>query len=123
MEASAYAVPGVLFGTQLPKVGRAANRQTQFGNAVVLLFLLAQCLDGIFTYVGVVSFGMSIEANPVVAGLMTHLGHGLGVAGAKLLAGALGIGLHLYGVHLAVAVLTGFYFTVAIAPWVILLFF
>jgi hypothetical protein len=123
MEASAYAVPGVLFGTELPKVRRAAYGQAQFGNAIVLLFLLAQCLDGIFTYVGVVSFGPSIEANPVVASLMTQLGYGLGVAGAKLFAGALGIGLHLYGIHAAVAVLTAFYLTVAVAPWALVLFF
>lgn len=122
MEASACAAPGILFGTELPKVGRAAYWHAQSGNAIVLLFLFSQCLDGIFTYVGVVSFGMGVEANPIVAGLMAHLGHGPGVAGAKVIAGALGIGLHLYGIHVAVALLTGFYLTVAVVPWAILLF-
>jgi hypothetical protein len=123
MDASAYAVPGILFGTELPKTGRGADWYAQFGNAIVLLFLFSQCLDGIFTYVGVVTFGMGIEANPLVAGLMTHLGYGPGVAGAKVLAGVLGIGLHLYGIHLAVAALTAFYLTVAIGPWALVLFF
>ncbi len=123
MAASAYAVPGILFGTELPKTGRAADWYAHFGNAVVLLFLFSQFLDGIFTYVGVITFGMGVEANPLVAGLMTHLGHGPGVAAAKALAAALGIGLHLYDIHIAVALLTGFYSTVAVAPWAMLLFF
>jgi hypothetical protein len=123
MDASAYAGPGILFGTELPKVGRAADWHARFGNAIVLLFLFSQCLDGIFTYVGVVTFGIGVEANPLVAGLMMHLGQGPGVAGAKVFAGVLGIGLHLYGIHVAVALLTGFYFTVAVAPWAMLLFF
>lgn len=123
METSAYAHPGILFGTELPKVRHAAHERSWVGNAIVIAFLLAQCLDGIFTYVGVVTFGMAIEANPIVAGLMTHLGHGAGLAGAKVMASALGIGLHLHQVHSAVAVLTGFYLTVAVGPWTILLFF
>ena len=36
----------------------------------VIAFLVAQCLDGIFTYVGVATFGNGIEANPLIAALM-----------------------------------------------------
>ena len=93
------------------------------GDVVVVAFLLAQCLDGVFTYIGVLTFGIGAEANPIVAGLMTHLGHGTGLMSAKLAAGLLGICLHLCGVHAAVALLTGFYFMVAIAPWTLVLFF
>jgi hypothetical protein len=100
-----------------------AARYARFGNFLVLAFLILQCLDGIFTYVGVVSYGIAIEANPVVATLMTQLGHAVGLTAAKALAAGLGIGLHLYGIHLAVAALTAFYLTVAVAPWAIVLFF
>ena len=48
-------------------------RPSLFGDVIVIVFLLAQCFDGVFTYVGVISFGMGIEANPLIATLMQHL--------------------------------------------------
>jgi hypothetical protein len=101
----------------------AVSSRSWFGNIAVLAFLVAQCLDGVFTYVGVMTYGLAIEANPVLVTLMANLGHGVGVLGAKVVAGALGIGLHLLQIHAAVALLTGFYLTVAVAPWTIILFF
>jgi hypothetical protein len=89
---------------------------------VLLIFLLAQCFDGFFTYVGVVRFGIAVEANPIIATLMTQLGHETALIAAKTLAAGLGICLYLRQVHAAVAFLAGFYLTVAILPWVILLF-
>jgi hypothetical protein len=86
-------------------------------------FLLVQCFDGVFTYVGVSAFGLGIEANPLVAGLMTHLGLGAGLLSAKMTAAVLGILLHCRQVHLVVAVLTGFYAAAAIGPWAMILFF
>jgi siroheme synthase len=73
--------------------------------------------------VGVAAFGLGIEANPIVAGLMAHLGHGPGLLSAKVMAVFLGICLHLREVHLAVAMLTGFYAAAAVAPWALILFF
>jgi len=122
MVASAYADPVELFGRWLPKVRNTPPR-AYFGDAALVAFLLAQCFDGVFTYVGVVAFGIGIEANPVVAGLMMQFGHGPGLLSAKALAGGLGICLHLLQVHGAVAVLTGFYVAAAIAPWSLILFF
>lgn len=122
MANTAYANPAELFGTGLPKV-RNTNPRWLFGDIALVAFLLAQCLDGVFTYVGVVAFGIGIEANPLVAGLMTHLGHGPGLFSAKMLAALLGISLHLRQVHHAVALLTGFYVAAAIAPWALILFF
>jgi len=90
---------------------------------VLVTFLLAQVLDGAFTYMGVLTFGPSIEANPVITSLMLHLGHGTALMMAKLLAAVLGIGLHLRGTHGAVALLAGFYVSAAILPWVLILFF
>jgi hypothetical protein len=80
------------------------------------VFLLAQCFDGVFTYVGVLSFGVSIEANPLIATLMSTFGHGVALAGTKLIAAGLGICLHLRQIHSAVAILAGFYIVVAIVP-------
>ena len=96
------------------------NRGSRFGDGVVLAFLLAQALDGVLTYVGI-SYGSAGEGNPVVAGLMAAFGLGPGLAGAKLAAAACGIGLHLFGTHRVVALLTAFYIVAALVPWVVLL--
>lgn len=122
MAATAYAAQASFVGISLPKV-RNTTQQTLFGDLLIVAFLLVQCLDGVFTYVGVSAFGLAIEANPVVAGLMTHLGHGPGLLSAKMVAAFLGICLHFREVHLAVAMLTGFYAAAALAPWTLILFF
>ena len=100
-----------------------SRRRSLFGDLVLVVFLLAQCFDGVFTYVGVMTFGIGVEANPIISTLMTHLGHGTALMSAKIVAAILGIVLHLRQVHGAVALLTVFYLTVAILPWTFLLFF
>jgi uncharacterized membrane protein len=123
MAATSYAHPESFWGSGIPKVWNAsAQRRARVGNAVLVLFLLAQCFDGVFTYVGVVSFGLGVEANPLIASLMNSLGAATALASAKGVAAALGIALHLRGVHGAVALLTAFYLTVAIMPWMAILF-
>ena len=97
--------------------------RSRFGDAVIVLFLLAQAADGVMTYVGVTTMGAQLEANPILLALMGSLGHGATVAGAKLFAGALGISLHLVGVHRVVALLTAVYVIGAVAPWAGLLIF
>ena len=97
-------------------------RPTLVGDTILVVFLLAQCFDGVFTYVGVMSFGVGIEANPLIATLMNTFGHGVGLAGAKLIAAVLGICLHLRQIHSAVAILAAFYIVVAIVPWAMILF-
>jgi hypothetical protein len=54
---------------------------------------------------------------------MTAFGLGPGLAGAKIVAGVLGMCLHLRQVHGAVALLSLFYLTAAIVPWSVILFF
>jgi len=83
----------------------------------VLAFLLVQCLDGAFTYLGLRTWGPGLEANPLVRSAVSFAGIGLGVAGAKLVAVSLGIVLHLRQVHGVVAMLTLVYVTAAILPW------
>jgi hypothetical protein len=121
--ASGYADPRTLFGSPIPKVWRLQPRRSLFGDVVLVTFLLAQVFDGAFTYMGVMTFGTSIEANPVISTLMLHLGHGTALMMAKLVAAVLGIGLHLRGTHGAVALLAGFYVTAAVLPWAVILFF
>jgi len=111
-----------LRATLLPRLWQWCASRSLFGDAALLLFLLAQCFDGVFTYVGVVSYGIGIEANPLIASAMGTFGNGPGLVGAKLAAGGLGIGLHLRQVHIAVALLSVFYVAVAIIPWVTIFF-
>ena len=123
MTVEAYAHTGPFVGSAVPTRWNPAVSRSAFGDVAVVLFLLAQCFDGVFTYVGVASFGLAIEANPILAALMAAFGHGPALAGAKVVAGVLGICLHLREVHGAVALLTAFYVAVAIVPWTAILFF
>lgn len=95
----------------------------RFGNVVVIAFLIAQACDGVFTYVGVATYGLHVEGNPLLGWLMSALGSGVGVATAKAAAGAFGIVLHLVAVHRIVAALAAFYVAVAVVPWIAVLFF
>jgi hypothetical protein len=123
MQTQIYGECSAVRGMVAPHEWGACATRSVFGDLALVLFLLAQCLDGALTYVGVVSIGPSVEANPLIAALMTHFGHGAALTGAKVVASALGIYLHLCELHGAVAVLTGFYVAAAIVPWTALLFF
>lgn len=92
-----------------------------FGDLMVICFVLMQCLDGVFTYLGVGIWGPAIEANPLISSAMAAGGVVAGVGGAKALAIGLGMLLHLRRVHNLVALLTAIYFTVAVLPWTALL--
>lgn len=105
------------------RFGQTLAERPRFGDAVIVLFLLAQAADGVMTYVGVSTLGVHIEANPLLASLMVVVGQGTAVAVAKLLASGLGISLHLVGVHRILAVLTGIYVVGAVLPWMGLLLF
>lgn len=98
------------------------NVRSRFGDVAVVLFLLAQAMDGVLTYVGVTILGRHMEANPLIAWLMGNVGSAAAVTGAKVVAGALGILLHLTSVHRVVAGLTAFYLLVAVFPWMALLY-
>jgi hypothetical protein len=97
------------------------SKESRFGDAVVIAFLVVQALDGVLTYVGLTSVGRIAEGNPLVAALMAAVGPVAGLAGAKLVAGSLGLALHRFGTHRLIAVLTAIYLAVAIVPWAALL--
>lgn len=92
-----------------------------FGNFVILLFLVAQVLDGAFTYLGVAAFGLS-EGNPIIAYYITHHGVGPSVTVAKMLAVVCSMVLHLLGLHRTLGLLTLLYLSMAVLPWTYLLF-
>ncbi len=93
-----------------------------FVNVVILLFLVAQALDGAFTYLGVSAFGVS-EGNPLIAYYIRHHGVGPSVTVAKILAVVCSMVLHLLGLHRTLGVLTLMYLSLAVLPWTYLLFF
>jgi hypothetical protein len=98
------------------------TRRHVYGDIALVVFLLAQVLDGALTYLGVTMYGAHMEGNPIIVWLMGRIGEGPGLATAKVTASFLGILLHLSDVHKAVALLAVFYVAVAIVPWTIILF-
>jgi Domain of unknown function (DUF5658) len=99
---------------------RVGLPDTAFGNLAVFCFVVVQYLDGALTYLGLHIWGLAIEANPLVSSAVAVAGVGGGLIAAKLAAIGLGILLHLRQVHTIVALLTAFYFAVAIVPWAFL---
>jgi hypothetical protein len=91
--------------------------RSRFGDLVIVGFLLMQWLDAVFTYLGVVLWGPSIEANPLISSAMAAAGVVAGLGAAKGVAIGLGMMLHLRRIHSLVALLTAVYFAVAILPW------
>ena len=115
--------PTLLLGTAIPSVWTRPVSSSRFGDVALVLFLLAQCFDGALTYVGVATFGVAIEANPILQRLMMSFGEGAALTTAKIVAAILGICLHLQEVHGVVALLSAFYFAAAVVPWLAILFF
>ena len=92
-----------------------------FGNLVIVVFLVAQVLDGAFTYLGVSSYGIS-EGNPLIAHFIERHGAGPSLTIAKMLAVVCSMALHLVGMHRTLALLTLMYLMLAVLPWTYLLF-
>jgi uncharacterized membrane protein len=99
-----------------------AIRRSLFGDVVLVAFLLTQAFDGVLTYVGVSTYGIRMEGNPLLGWLMSVVGQGMALAAAKTTAGAFGIALHLTSVHRVVALLTAFYVAAAVLPWIAILY-
>ena len=91
-----------------------------FGNAAVIAFVIAQYLDGALTYLGLHTWGVAVEANPLVSSAVSFAGVGTGLAATKLFAVSLGMMLHLKRAHLVVALLAALHFAVAVVPWTLM---
>jgi len=98
------------------------RRSLNFGNLAIVVFLIVQALDGMLTYVGIVSYGPAVEGNPLLSWMMGAVGAAPALAGAKMAASGFGIVLHLTAVHRTVALLAALYVSAAILPWIELLF-
>ena len=96
-------------------------RRSRFGDAVLVLFLLTQIVDGLFTYLGISTFGLPIEANPLVAWPVAVLGTGAALILVKTVAAACASFLHWRAMHRTLGVLTIFYLAVAVWPWTLTL--
>ena len=92
----------------------------RLSRVILLLFLAAQVLDGIFTYVGVHALGPGIERNFIIATWMGIVGPLPTLIVAKSVAAAAGILLYSRGLHGTVACMTGLYAAAAIGPWLII---
>jgi hypothetical protein len=100
---------------------RVAPPETALGNIAFVLFALVQLLDGLFTYMGVLTFGPSIEANPLIAWYVGGYGAATALIGSKLLALGCGAVLHVATMHRTIAALTALYVIIAIWPWAMVL--
>ncbi len=86
--------------------------------SVLLLFLLAQACDGMFTYTAVRAYGIAAEGNMVLATWMAIVGPFPALFAAKLVAAGGGVLLYCRGIHRTLALLTLLYVVAAIGPWV-----
>ncbi len=84
---------------------------------VLLLFIVCQGWDGVFTWVAVETHGLAAEGNALLAGWMALIGPGPTLLAAKFGAVAGGMLLYHQRVHVALAGLTLLYSVGAIAPW------
>ena len=87
---------------------------------VLALFIVTQVLDGALTYWGVTKFGLGVESNAYLLGLMQSIGPGLALVAAKTLAVACGVVLFSTTSFRVLAVATGWCLGFAVVPWIVL---
>ena len=88
--------------------------------AMFLLFLVVQCLDGLFTYAAVHAYGLHAEGNVLIATWIALVGPAPALFGAKTLAAACGLVLYFRGMHRTLLLLTMMYGVAAIGPWLVI---
>ena len=98
-------------------ISRRALRRSWLGDAAFLLFIVVQISDGLFTYLGIAAFRLSIEANPLIAWSVSTFGLGSALIAIKLFAVTCGAVLHLNEMHRTVGALTLVYLVGAVWPW------
>jgi hypothetical protein len=86
---------------------------------VLLLFLVAQGFDGLFTYTAVHAYGLPAEGNVLIATWIALVGPAVALFGAKAVAGACGVLLYVRDAHRTLTVLTALYVIGAIGPWMV----
>jgi uncharacterized membrane protein len=84
---------------------------------VFAVFLTAQVLDGLLTYIGVSVLGVEVEANVLLATSMQAIGTPSTLIAAKLIACGCGYILYRTAWHRPLAITAGLYVGVAVVPW------
>lgn len=85
---------------------------------VLLLFIVTQAWDGIFTWVAIDAHGLAAEGNAILVSWMSLIGPTPTLLVAKIGAAAGGVLLYRRGVHGILAGLTVLYAVSAIGPWI-----
>jgi len=86
---------------------------------VLVLFLAAQCFDGVFTYAAVHAYGPHAEGNILIATWIALVGPAPALFGAKMVAAACGVLLYVRGMHRTLSLPTLVYGIGAIGPWLL----
>jgi len=111
-------IPGVLHGAVHYGSGLLRPTRVRAAQAIWIAFVLVQALDGVMTLVGMHTFGLRIEANPLIAWYAHALGPAIAVAAAKLFAIGCGVALYLTARYGTIAALVGIYMLCAVGPWI-----
>jgi hypothetical protein len=88
---------------------------------VLVIFLVAQLLDGALTYIGVQEFGIQAEGNALLTTLMQAWGTGPALVAAKLFSSLCGVLLFAVAVYRVLAAAAGACIGFAVIPWMFLL--
>ena len=96
-------------------------RRLSAAEATWIAFVLVQALDGVMTLVGIHTFGLQIEANPLITWYAYTLGPAAAVLAAKLFAVGCGVALYLTARYRTIAALVFTYVLCAVGPWIHLL--
>ena len=86
-------------------------------NSIWIGFVSLQAGDGVLTLLGMYTYGLHIEGNPLIAWYAALVGPVVAVSCAKLFAVGCGAFLHLARYHRTIAALAVFYALFAIGPW------
>ena len=101
---------------------RTLEKQSRFGDLVMVAFVVTQVLDGLLTYRGIREFGVELEGNPLIALAMSALGVRTALFLFKTLATLFGFVIYSHRYYRVLAVMTAVYVVAAIAPWILILY-
>ena len=114
---------GTLCPTAPPAINPCLTRtfpggSVRLAQAIWVAFVAVQALDGVLTFIGMQTYGLRIEANPLIAWYASVIGPALAVSAAKLFAVGCGLALYLTARYGTIAALALFYIVGAIGPWI-----
>ena len=115
-----FAVLEVVSALRVPLSATLTATQSRAAWALII-FAATQVADGVMTAAGAAQYGLSIEANPLLAFLFGAVGTSATLVAVKLFAIGCATLLHLRSKYLALSILTVVYVVAAIVPWTFVL--